>query len=159
MGGLRLSDGRLTDAFDVAGETKATQESYGTGTVGRQLLITRRLIERGVRFVQVWSGGGQPWDNHNKLKENHGKLAADWDRAIGTLSVRRGSPGEQQRGEPDPETTRAVEDRPDEGQISQEARQEEDEHDESDQSEHSAILAACTSHLLVGAMTRQRLEP
>jgi hypothetical protein len=71
-----------TDAFDFASETKATQESYGKATAGRQLLITRRLIERGVRFVQVWSGGGQPWDNHNKLKENHGKLAAEWDRAI-----------------------------------------------------------------------------
>ena len=34
--------------------------------IGRQLLITRRLLERGVRFVQVWSGAGQPWDNHDE---------------------------------------------------------------------------------------------
>jgi hypothetical protein len=71
-----------TDAFDVSGETKATQTMYGETTHGRQLLITRRLIERGVRFVQVWSGGGQPWDNHNQLEQNHRKLSADWDTAI-----------------------------------------------------------------------------
>src|SRR5262249_38723054 len=48
----------------------------------RQLLITRRLIERGVRFVQVWSGAGQPWANHDGLWAQHKKLAADWDRPI-----------------------------------------------------------------------------
>jgi hypothetical protein len=71
-----------TDAFDIRGETKATQAMYGETTHGRQLLITRRLIERGVRFVQVWSGGGQPWDNHNQLEQNHRKLSAEWDPAI-----------------------------------------------------------------------------
>ena len=71
-----------TDAFDISRETKATQTMYGETTHGRQLLITRRLIERGVRFVQVWSGGGQPWDNHNQLEQNHRKLSAEWDVAI-----------------------------------------------------------------------------
>jgi hypothetical protein len=70
------------EAFDISRETKATLAMYGEGTHARQLLITRRLIERGVRFVQVWSGAGQPWDNHNNLKSEHTKLAGQWDQPI-----------------------------------------------------------------------------
>jgi hypothetical protein len=71
-----------TDAFDLTKETKATRELYGDTTHGRQLLYTRRLIERGVRFVQVWSGAGQPWDNHDGLEAQHKKLAGEWDKPI-----------------------------------------------------------------------------
>ncbi|MFN6051873.1 MAG: DUF1501 domain-containing protein [Planctomycetia bacterium] len=71
-----------TDAFDLTRETKTTRELYGDNLHGRQLLYTRRLIERGVRFIQVWSGAGQPWDNHDNLEKQHRKLAGDWDRAI-----------------------------------------------------------------------------
>jgi len=71
-----------TDAFDLARETAKTRALYGESVHGRQLLYTRRLIERGVRFVQVWSGAGQPWDNHDGLEKQHAKLAADWDRPI-----------------------------------------------------------------------------
>ena len=53
-----------------------------TGMQGRQLLITRRLLERGVRFVQVWSGAGQPWDNHDNLATQHRQLAGEWDQPI-----------------------------------------------------------------------------
>lgn len=70
------------EAFDISREPKHIQDSYGSSTHGRQLLITRRLLERGVRFVQVWSGGGQPWDNHSDLEKNHRKLGADWDQPI-----------------------------------------------------------------------------
>ncbi|MBC8353548.1 MAG: DUF1501 domain-containing protein [Planctomycetes bacterium] len=70
------------EAFDITRETKATLAMYGEGTHARQLLITRRLIERGVRFVQVWSGAGQPWDNHNNLEAEHRKLAGQWDQPI-----------------------------------------------------------------------------
>jgi hypothetical protein len=70
------------DAFDVGREPLPLREAYGTGTIGRQLLITRRLIERGVRMVQCWSGGGQPWDNHDNLEAQHRKLAGEWDKAI-----------------------------------------------------------------------------
>ena len=52
------------------------------GTQARQLLITRRLLERGVRFIQVWSGAGQPWDDHENIVAHHRQLAAEWDRAI-----------------------------------------------------------------------------
>jgi uncharacterized protein (DUF1501 family) len=55
---------------------------YTSGQNGRQLLITRRLLERGVRFVQVWSGAGQPWDNHDNLEKQHRQLASDWDQPI-----------------------------------------------------------------------------
>jgi hypothetical protein len=70
------------EAFDINRETKQVREMYGEGTHGRQLLITRRLIERGVRFIQVWSGGGQPWDNHNDLEKLHRKLSSEWDQPI-----------------------------------------------------------------------------
>jgi hypothetical protein len=70
------------EAFDVSREPLKVQERYGAGVHGRQLLITRRLLERGVRFVQVWSGAGQPWDNHDGLAAQHRSLAAGWDSAI-----------------------------------------------------------------------------
>jgi len=71
-----------TDAFDVTRESEQTRDAYGRGTHGRQLLITRRLMERGVRFIQVWSGAGQPWDNHENLEKDHRRLAAEWDQPI-----------------------------------------------------------------------------
>ena len=73
------------EAFDVSREPKHVLDAYGEGTQARQILIARRLIERGVRFVQVWHGEGQPWDNHDDLKENHARLAGQCDRAIGAL--------------------------------------------------------------------------
>ncbi len=71
-----------TDAFDIAREPEWIRELYGSGTHGRQLLITRRLLERGVRFVQIWSGAGQPWDNHDNLEKTHRELAGEWDGPI-----------------------------------------------------------------------------
>ena len=47
------------------------RDLYGPGTQARQLLITRRLLERGVRFIQVWSGAGQPWDDHENIVAHH----------------------------------------------------------------------------------------
>ena len=70
------------DVFDISQETKQTQEAYGEGIPARQLLITRRLLERGVRFIQLWSGAGQPWDNHNNIEKQHRKLAGQWDKPI-----------------------------------------------------------------------------
>ena len=54
---------------------------YGPGVHARQLLIARRLLERGVRFVQVWHGAGQPWDNHDDIEAGHRSLAGQCDQA------------------------------------------------------------------------------
>jgi hypothetical protein len=74
-----------SDAFDVSREPLAVRERYGPGVQARTLLIARRLLERGVRFVQVWHGNGQPWDNHDDIEVNHRKLAGQCDRAIAAL--------------------------------------------------------------------------
>ena len=73
------------DAFDVSREPKHILDMYGEGTQARQILIARRLVERGVRFVQVWHGQGQPWDNHDDIEVNHRRLAGQCDQAIGAL--------------------------------------------------------------------------
>lgn len=70
------------DVFDLSKETKQTRELYGDTVHGRQLLLARRLIERGVRVVQLWSGASQPWDNHDGLAGAHKNLAAQWDKPI-----------------------------------------------------------------------------
>ncbi len=70
------------DVFDLSKESKWTRELYGDTVVGRQLLLTRRMIEKGVRFVQVWSGAGQPWDNHDNLAAQHRSLGQQWDQPI-----------------------------------------------------------------------------
>ncbi len=74
-----------TEAFDISKEPPSVHELYGSGTQARQLLIARRLLERGVRFVQVWHGHGQPWDNHDDLEQNHRKLAGECDKPIAGL--------------------------------------------------------------------------
>jgi hypothetical protein len=71
-----------TDAFDIRREPPTVRSWYGPGTPARQLLITRRLLERGVRFIQVWSGAGQPWDNHDNIEKTHRQLATEWDRPL-----------------------------------------------------------------------------
>jgi len=68
--------------LDLKDEPQSVKKKYGTGTHGRQLMLTRRLLERGVRVVQVWSGGGQPWDNHDGLEGQHRSLAQAWDQPI-----------------------------------------------------------------------------
>lgn len=73
------------DAFDIAREPRHIQELYGTGVHGRQTLIARRLLERGVRFVQLWHGAGQPWDNHDNIAGNHRRLADQLDQPIAAL--------------------------------------------------------------------------
>lgn len=75
------------DAFDISNEPQHVREMYGDmGSVhARQTLIARRLLERGVRFVQLWHGASQPWDNHDKIKENHEKLARQIDQPIAAL--------------------------------------------------------------------------
>ncbi|MCF7784655.1 MAG: DUF1501 domain-containing protein [Prosthecobacter sp.] len=73
------------DAFDVTQEPLNIRAMYGEGVHGRQTLIARRLLERGVRMVQLWHGAGQPWDNHNNIETNHRKLAGEIDQPIAAL--------------------------------------------------------------------------
>lgn len=74
-----------TDAFDLQQESKATRESYGEGHFANGCLLARRLSERGVRFVQVYYGDGQPWDTHNDHNNAVRKLCLDIDRPIAAL--------------------------------------------------------------------------
>jgi len=48
-------------------------------------MYTRRMIEKGVRFIQVWHGEGQPWDSHSEIEKNHRKLAGECDQGIAAL--------------------------------------------------------------------------
>jgi hypothetical protein len=73
------------EAFDIGKEPEAVREAYGQGVHGRQTLIARRLLERGVRYIQLWHGEGQPWDHHDGLREGHKKLAMEIDQPIAAL--------------------------------------------------------------------------
>jgi hypothetical protein len=84
--GFRMQT-EAAEAFDVRREPQYIRDMYGPGVQARQLLIARRLVERGVRFVQLWHGAGQPWDSHDDLEINHRKLAQECDQAIGALLV------------------------------------------------------------------------
>ena len=72
------------EAFDLKREPQYIRDLYGDTVHGRQTLIARRLLERGVRFVQLWHGAGQPWDNHDNIFQ-HQKLANDIDQPIAAL--------------------------------------------------------------------------
>jgi uncharacterized protein (DUF1501 family) len=74
-----------TDAFDVSREPKHVLDAYGPGVQARSILIARRLIERGVRFVQVSHAPVQPWDSHDDLADNHRRLAGQVDKPIAAL--------------------------------------------------------------------------
>ena len=74
-----------SDAFDVNREPKHIRDMYGPGVQARQLLIARRLLERGVRYIQLWHGEGQPWDNHDDIAEGHKNLARQCDQGIAAL--------------------------------------------------------------------------
>ncbi|WP_417378645.1 DUF1501 domain-containing protein [Gimesia sp.] len=76
---------QASDVFDVNNEPKHIHEMYGKGVHARQMMIARRLVERGVRYVQLWHGAGQPWDNHDEIEKNHRRLAGDCSQAIAAL--------------------------------------------------------------------------
>lgn len=71
-----------SDAFDISNEPAHIRAAYGDHVHGRQTLIARRLLERGVRFVQLWHGAGQPWDHHENIEGNIRKHAGDIDGPI-----------------------------------------------------------------------------
>jgi hypothetical protein len=81
------------EAVDVSSESQATLKMYGidqqpTDEYGRNCLIARRLVERGVRFIQLYSGGGhleETWDAHESIEKNHGRHGAEVDQPIAAL--------------------------------------------------------------------------
>jgi hypothetical protein len=78
------------DAVDLSRETAATQRLYGldrpeTARNGRNCLLARRLVERGVRFVQLYMGSGSKWDAHSDLEKNHAQSCLESDRPIAGL--------------------------------------------------------------------------
>ena len=88
-----LMQSHAVDAIDIGKESTATRKLYGldekvTSYFGKQTLMARRLVERGVRFVQIYSGGGNfdpTWDAHLRLKKNHELHAAETDQPIAGL--------------------------------------------------------------------------
>ena len=77
-------------AVDLVGETAATRSLYGmdnkeTADMGRLCLLSRRLVERGVRFVQIYHGAGSKWDAHAGIEKNHAGLCASMDRPVAGL--------------------------------------------------------------------------
>jgi hypothetical protein len=81
------------EVLNLSGETQATKRCYGlddnvTNDFGRRCLLARRLLERGVRFVQVWSGAGGPknnWDNHENIEKELPPMAAATDKPVAAL--------------------------------------------------------------------------
>jgi hypothetical protein len=81
------------EVFDLRGESDAIQKLYGIGELknddfARRCLLARRLIERGVRFVQVWSGAGGPmgnWDNHGSIENELPPMCAATDQPVAAL--------------------------------------------------------------------------
>jgi hypothetical protein len=81
----------VPEAVDLKGESEATRRLYGFGQaetepLARRCLLARRLIERGVRFVQVYHGAsGKDWDAHGDLNGNHGGMAREYDQPVAAL--------------------------------------------------------------------------
>jgi plasmid stabilization system protein ParE len=72
------------EAFDLNRETTATRDLYGRGDFANACLVARRLVERGVRVVQVFYGDGQPWDDHADIKA-HADKAKNTDQPVAAL--------------------------------------------------------------------------
>jgi hypothetical protein len=78
------------EAVDLTQETQETHEAYGlndkrTKGFGQNCLLARRLVERGVRFIQLYSGSGSKWDAHAKIEQNHTEHCGATDRPIAAL--------------------------------------------------------------------------
>lgn len=78
------------EAVDLSRETAETKKLYGlenkaTASYGRNLLMARRLVERGVRFVQCYHGAGSKWDAHDNIQANHTRMCGGMDRPVAGL--------------------------------------------------------------------------
>jgi hypothetical protein len=72
------------EVFDLSRETKQTRDAYGSGQFANGCLAARRLVENGVRMVQVYYGNGQPWDDHGDIK-SHASKAKNVDQPVAAL--------------------------------------------------------------------------
>ena len=75
-------------AFDLSKEPRELREAYGRNSLGQGCLLARRLVERGVRFIQIYSGGNHNdynWDAHGDLVKNHSLHAGNTDQPIAAL--------------------------------------------------------------------------
>ena len=66
---LSLMKSEDLKAFDLSQESTDTREKYGRNNFGQGCLLARRLVERGVRFIQLYHGAGRKWDSHSKMEE------------------------------------------------------------------------------------------
>jgi arylsulfatase A-like enzyme len=78
------------EAIDLSSESEATKKLYGlddpaTSVYGTNLLLARRLVERGVRFVECYSGSGSRWDAHSSLEANHTENCKSSDKPVAGL--------------------------------------------------------------------------
>ena len=78
------------EALDLSQESSTTEKMYGldqkeTETYGRNCLLARRLVERGVRFVQLYNGTGSKWDSHSGIEKNHSSLCRAMDKPVAGL--------------------------------------------------------------------------
>lgn len=78
------------EAIDLSQETQETHQLYGldqkeTAIFGRNCLLARRLVERGVRFVQLYSGTGSRWDSHDNIERQHPPLCRSSDKPVAGL--------------------------------------------------------------------------
>jgi uncharacterized protein (DUF1501 family) len=73
------------EVFDIRKETKATLELYGPGSTARSCLMAVRLVQKGVRMVQIYYAAGDPWDAHGDLYGQHRKPAFDSDRPFAAV--------------------------------------------------------------------------
>jgi hypothetical protein len=81
---------RAPEVVDIAGESRATRQMYGlddktTADFGLRCLLARRMVERGVRFVQLYCGDTNGWDGHSKISQNHTELCAASDQPVAGL--------------------------------------------------------------------------
>lgn len=79
---VRLLKSPDLEAFDISKEDASVKENYGNNRIGQGCLLARRLIEKGVRFVELEQGG---WDNHNDIYDSFGDRAGQLDKAIAAL--------------------------------------------------------------------------
>ncbi|MCA9079753.1 MAG: DUF1501 domain-containing protein [Planctomycetaceae bacterium] len=74
-----------SDVFDLAQEPQHIREMYGDTLQGRNMLIARRMVEQGVRYVQIYHGAGQPWDGHSNMVPRLRQLTKESDQPIAAL--------------------------------------------------------------------------